>query len=171
MRGNRKLSSMVTLEEAMGISERRLPEEPGEDWLESWQAARPQPEPPKQPRKLDTAPPVDWAAEIQKAVDRERRILTEATGTALAEIRDDALDEVEKLIAAAVEQLRAEFSGQLAQLRCQTDTLGGELKAQLEKIIARKRRAKAAKTNGSNHGLPSGEPLLLPGLNGDARPQ
>jgi hypothetical protein len=154
----------MTLEEAMHISDHLLPGEPGGDELANWRAAMPTPEPPKRERGLDTMQ-VDLGAEIRKAVTRERALITEAAGQALAEVRDAALDEAERLIAAAVAELRAEFAGQLAQLRSQADTLGGELKAQLEQIIARKRRApKAAKANGDTH-LPG------PNGNGNAHPQ
>jgi hypothetical protein len=176
---------MVTWEEAMEISNRLLPGEPGGDEIARWQACRPQPEPPKRERGLDTMR-VDLDAEIRKAVTRERALLTEATGQALGEIRDTVLDEAEQLIATAVNQLRAEinqmreeffsrfdsvraqgvelraeFTG-LAQLRSQADTLGGELKAQLE-IIARKRRAARAR--------PSLLQLPGPNGNGNAHPQ
>jgi hypothetical protein len=51
------------------------------------------------------------------------------------------------------------------QLSSRVDVQGADLRAQLEQIIAKKARArtKPAKPNGS--------PLLLPGPNGDARPQ
>jgi hypothetical protein len=153
----------VSWEEAMEISNRLLPGEPGGDELARWQAHRPRPEPPKRERGLDTMQ-VDLGAEIRKAVAQERALITEAAGQALAEVRDAALDEAERLIAAAVAELRAEFAGQLAQLRSQADTLGGELKAQLEQI---KRRApKAAKANGDTPFL-----LQLPGPNGNGNAQ
>jgi hypothetical protein len=59
-------------------------------------------------------------------------------------------------------------------LRGHVDTQGGELRAELEKIIARRRRAKAAKANGSDQGLTSREasPLLLPSpANGNGHAQ
>jgi hypothetical protein len=146
----------------MHISDHLLPGEPGGDMLANWRAAMPTPEPPKRERGLDTMQ-VDLGAEIRKAVTRERALITEAAGQALAEVRDAALDEAERLIATAVAELRAEFAGQLAQLRSQADTLGGELKAQLQ-IIARKRRApKAAKANGDTR------PSLLQLPNGNAQ--
>jgi transposase-like protein len=65
-------------------------------------------------------------------------------------------------------KLRTEFGGQIDQLRNELSaridlahTQGNELRAQLETIIAKKRRAKAAKPNG-------GSLLQLPGPNGDA---
>jgi hypothetical protein len=162
----------MTLEEAERIARERTPDEPAEDWLASWQAARPRPEPERKAPKLDTMQ-TDVRDEIRSVVDRERKILTEATGLAIAEIRDETLDEVDAAIAKAVEQLRAEFAGQLAQLRCQTDTLGGELKARLEQIIARKRRARAAKTNAESDITARPVPLQLPGpgANGNGHAQ
>jgi len=156
----------MTLEEAMHIASNRLPEEP-EDALTNWQAARPPPEPPKRPRGLDTSP-VDWPAEIRKAASRERALIVEAVGQALGEHGNAIIGEVEQMIAAAVDQvrseLRAEFAGQISELSARIDlahTQGNELRAQLEEIIAKKRRAKAAKPNGSR--------LLLPGPNGNAQ--
>jgi hypothetical protein len=162
------------MSEAERISRERLPTEPREDWLESWRRTMPKPEPERRARGLDTAPPaqeVDWSSIIRRAILSERSFMVEAVGGALGEVRNEVLDEVEQLIAQAVEQiksdLRAEVAGQLAQLRSQADTLGGELRAALEKIIARKQRARAARANGN------GSTLLLPGPNGHdkARPQ
>ena len=55
----------MTLQEAMEISDRLLPGEPGSDELANWRAAMPRPEPPKRERRLDTAPEIDWASVIR----------------------------------------------------------------------------------------------------------
>ena len=160
----------MTLEEAMFIANNRLPGEPAEV---NWRATRPVREPPKRERGLDTAPaepPIDWAAVIRGAILGERAHMTEAIGGAIAEygneLGDSIIADVERMIAEAKE----EFARQIAELKAElsgridsTQTHGAELKAQLEAIIAKKRRAKAAKANC--------ERLLLPGPNGNAHPQ
>jgi hypothetical protein len=135
-------------------------------------------------------PQVDWALIIRQTILGERAHMTEAIGQAIAEygdgLGDGLLAEVRVMIEAAVEQLRAEFRAEIDQLRAElsgridsTQTHGAELKAELEKIIGRKRRARAAKPNGEHLLLPA--PLadaslapdaLAPGLNGngDGRP-
>lgn len=102
----------MTLEEAMEISNRLLPEESGGgEELARWQAQRPQPEPPKPPRSLDTAPApeVDWAAVIRQTILGERAFLTEAIGGAIAEYGDSIIGEVEQMIAQAANQVRSEL--------------------------------------------------------------
>jgi hypothetical protein len=132
----------------MYIAAHRLPGEPGADELARWQARRPQPEPPKRPRGLDTAPApqIDWAAVINGAIRGERAHMVEAIGQAIGQHGDGLLDEVEAMIAAAVDHLRAEFAGQIDQLRNelsgQINTQGSELRAQLQEIIAKKKRAR-----------------------------
>jgi hypothetical protein len=153
----------VTWEEAMEISNRLLPGEPGGDELARWQAQRPQPEAPKPLRGLDTAP-IDWPAEIAKAASRERALLTEAIGCAIAEYGNELFAEFEGVIDQLRTELNAELANQRNELSARIDsahTQGNELRAQLEAIIAKKRRAK-----------PNGSRLLLPGPpngNGDAR--
>jgi hypothetical protein len=164
---------MVTLEEAMYIANNRLPDEPGEDEIASWRSMRPQQEPTRRERGLDTMaapPPIDWALVIRQAILGERAFLTEAIGGALAEygdgLGDELIAQVESMIAATAAELREEFSRQIDQLRAElsgridsTQTHGAELKAELDKIVARRRRTKAAKPNGE---LYSGDPFLLP---------
>jgi hypothetical protein len=154
----------MSLTEAEYIARGRLADEPAEDWLTSWQATRPRPEPERRARGLDTAPPaepVDWALVIRQALLGERAHMTEAIGGALAEYGDELGDElladVERMIAAAVAEVKEEFARQIAELSARIDstqTHGAELKAQLDAIVTRRRRAKAAK--------PNGEHLLLP---------
>jgi hypothetical protein len=161
----------MSLEEAEWIARNRLPDEPSEDEVASWQAHRPRPEPRRETRSLDTAPAppqIDWADVIRRAILAERSVMSEIVGSAIGEIRNETLDEVEGMIAAAVNQLRAElrveFSRQLDGLRGQIDAQGNELRSRLEEVIAKKRRTKdAAKPNGSL--------LQLRPPNGDARPQ
>jgi hypothetical protein len=112
---------------------------------------------------------------IRGALLGERVVWTEAVGQALAEygdeLGDSIIDDVRGMIEAAVAELRDEFAKQIDELSGRIDstqTQGAELKAELDKIIARRRRAKAAKANGER--LPSGEPLLLPSpANGHAQ--
>jgi hypothetical protein len=88
----------------------------------------------------------------------------EIVGQALGQYGDELLGDIEGMIAAAVNQLRTEFAGQLNELSARIDlahTQGAELRTQLETIIERKKRR--AKPNGSR--------LLLPGPNGNAHPQ
>jgi hypothetical protein len=160
---------VVTLDQAMHFANNRLPEEGPADELANWRRSMPPPEPKREERKLDTMQ-VDVRAEIEKAVARERFLLVEATGQALAEYGDQLASEFEALLAQAADKLRAEFAGQLAQMRSQADTLGGELEAALEKIIERKKRAKAAAAK-RNHGadLNTAPPLQLPAPNGHAQ--
>src|SRR5262245_12612480 len=134
---------------------------------------RPQPEPEKRERGgLDTMaapPPIDWALVIRQAILGERAFLTEAIGGAIAEYGDDLGDsiiaDVERMIAATAAELKEEFARQIAELKAElsgridsTQTHGAELKAELEKIVARRKRGRAAKPNGGEQG----EPLLLP---------
>ena len=154
----------MTLEEAMRIASH--PGEPGGDELARWQAHRPQPQPPKRPQSLDTAPPIDWAAVIHGAIRGERAHVLEVVGQALGEYGNEVVAEVEQMTAQAIDQLRTELRAELAsqvdQLRSELSgqiTQGNELRAlraQLEEIIAKKTRARR---------------LQLPGSNGDARPQ
>ena len=158
----------MTLEEAMHIASHRLPEEPREDEIANWRASRPVPEPAKRTRSLDTAPAapqVDWAAVINGAIRGERAHMVEAVGQAIGTYGNDVIAEVEQMIAAAVEQLRAEFAAQIERVANEfsgqmdlVHTQGAELRAQLEEVIAKKKRTKAAKANG--------EHLLLPSPNG-----
>ena len=93
--------------------------------------------------------------------------MVEAIGGAIGEVRNETLDEIEGMIAAAADQIKNELRAEIEQMRFEffkrLDLVRGqgvELKAELDKILARKRRAKAAKPNGE--GLYSGDPLLLP---------
>jgi hypothetical protein len=94
----------MTLEEAMHVSDHLLPGEPGGDEIANWQAQRPQPEPARQQRSPDTAsaPEIDWASVIRGALLGERSFLVEAFGQALGEHGNGLLDEVEQMIAQAV---------------------------------------------------------------------
>jgi hypothetical protein len=166
----------------MAISERRLPGEPGGDELTAWLASRPRPEPARRERGLDTMPAepaIDWALVIRGAILGERAHMTEAIGGAIAEYGNGIIDEIETMIAATADQLREEFSRQLEQLRDEfsgrIDELANEsagnvalihsqgekLKAQLDEIVARKKRAKGAKTNGSAPNGNGGDVLPL----------
>src|SRR5262249_187831 len=120
---------------------------------------RPPAESVRRERGLDTRqapPPVDWAAVIRGALRGERGVLAEAFGGALGEYGDGLFDEVETMIGAVAAELREEFARQIDQLRGEfsnrvdlVHTQGAELRAELEKVIARKRRVKAAKANGA----------------------
>jgi hypothetical protein len=169
----------VTIEEAMAIYERRLPEEPREDWVAAWRASRPLPEPTKRAQRLDTTPAqaIDWSLIIRQALLGERSFLVEAFGGALGEVRNALLDEIETVIAQAISELRTEFAEQINQLRTallaelanridqladefsgQVDLIhsqGDQLRSQLEHIIAKKARTKR-------------NLLQLPAPNGDA---
>jgi hypothetical protein len=90
----------------------------------------------------------------------------EVVGQALGTYGNEVVAKVETMIAQAVDQvrteLRAELANQLDRLRSQIDsvhTQGNELRAQLEEIIAKKKRARPKAL------------LQLPAPNGDARPQ
>jgi hypothetical protein len=119
---------MVTLEEAMAIASHRLPEEPG-DALTSWQAMRPRPEPEPRPVRVD----IDWASIIRNSLRGERAHVLEVVGQALGQYGDGLLGEVETMIAAAANQLRAEI---LAELANQVDHLRAELAAQSDHFQA-----------------------------------
>jgi hypothetical protein len=108
---------------------------------------------------------IDWAAVIRGALKGERAHVLEVVGQALGEYGDGLLGDVETMIAQAADQVRAElrveFARQLDGLRGQIHTQGNELRAELEKIIAKKARAR---TKGAK---PNGERLLLPAPNGN----
>jgi hypothetical protein len=103
--------------------------------------------------------------------------MSEVIGTAIGEINNQTLDEVERLIAQAAEQIKKDLRAEINQMRevffKRFDLVRGqgvELRAELEKIIlARKRRAKAAKPNGNGSTLMLPAPLadasLAPGAN------
>jgi hypothetical protein len=111
--------------------------------------------------------------------------MVEIVGQALGEYGnqhgDELLAEVRQLTEAAGNQLREEFTHELNQLRNEIaiqgdriNTHGAELKAQLDEIIARKRRARtAAKPNGNGSALllpaPLADASLAPRTNGDGR--
>jgi hypothetical protein len=164
----------MTLEEAMAISERRLPGEPPEP---DWRASRPAPEPRRKTPGLDTAPApeVDVAYVIRAALKAERSIMSEIVGGAIGEIRADMYDEIERMIAQAIENLRAETRVEAARalhfLRCeifaQIDCIqknSGELRTKVDEILAKRRRARS-KPNGN------GSALLLPAPNGNGHAQ
>jgi hypothetical protein len=167
---------MVTEDEALWISRNRLPGEPGGDELTRWRNSMPPAEPERKPRGLDTAPApeVDWAAVIRGALKAERSIMSEIVGKALGQYGDELFSEIEVAIATAVDQLRTELRAEIEQLRSElsgridsTQTHGAELRAELEKVIARKRARKAAKPNGE--GVVTSCPVLqLPAPNSDA---
>jgi hypothetical protein len=176
--------SEMTFEEAMAISERRLPGEPPEP---DWRASRPAPEPKRRARGLDTAPQpeVDIAYVIRGAILAERSVMVEIVGQALGEYCNGILDQVETMIGAVAAEIREDFGRQIDQLRAELlgwiDEMANEsaanvalihgqgerLKAQLEAVIAKKTRANAAKTNGSADALPLADASLAPGLNGN----
>jgi hypothetical protein len=121
---------------------------------------RPPPEPERKPRGLDTAPApqIDWAAVINGAIRGERAHMVEAIGQAIGQYGDELLGEVEAMIAAAVNQLRTEFAGQLNELSARIDlshTQGAELRAQLETIMKRRTKPRlllpAPVPNGNGH--------------------
>jgi hypothetical protein len=168
----------MTLEEAEWIARNRLPEEPPEDGVAAWRASRPRQEPRRQTRGLDTAPPpdpVDWAFVIRQAIKASRAEQAEVIGSALGEygnqLADDLIAEIRPMIEEAIEGLRGEFTRQIDALRSDftsqatelfesvavVSTEGQRLKAELDKIAARRKRARAAKQNGSE-----GSPLMLP---------
>jgi hypothetical protein len=163
----------MTLEEAMAISEHRLPGEPPEA---DWRASRPRPEPRREERKLDTmpaAPEIDSALVIRQAILAERSVMSEVIGEAIGEVNNQTLDEVEQLIAQAAGQIKTELREEIGQMREEffkrLDLVrgqGAELKTELDKIVARRKRARAAKPEGSPLMLPA--PLAdAPGLNGN----
>jgi hypothetical protein len=141
-------------------------------------ASRPRPEPRREERRLDTAVPVDWALVIRQALLGERAHMVEAVRQAMGEHGNGLLDEVEAMIAATAHQLREEFAEQLAQLRAElsgridsTQTHGAELKAQLDAVIARRKRTKAAKPSAFLLPAPAlaalADASLAPGANGN----
>jgi hypothetical protein len=149
----------MTLDEATYIANNCLPEEGPADSLANWR--RPPVEPAKPQRQLDTAPApvIDWSAVIHGALKAERGLLTEATGRAIGEVRNEVLDEVD----AAIEKLRTEF-------RAETDRLRAEFSQAREVQSLRTELAeiKALLTARSRKPLP---PQLPAPANGDARPQ
>jgi hypothetical protein len=148
----------MTLEEAERIARERLPEEPAEDPLADWRKSMPRPEPEKTSQSLDTAQ-VDWSLIIHQALKAERALLTEATGSALGEVREELRDE----FAAAIEKLRAEFRAEVDRLRAEfsqareVQSLRVELAEIKTLLTARSRRATPAQPPASTSG------------NGDAR--
>jgi hypothetical protein len=178
----------MTLEEAEAIARGRTADEPAEDWLASWRRTRPRPEPARKQRSLDTMPQpaqeVDVAFVIRAALKAERSVMSEIVGGALGEygnqLADELLGQVERMIAATAAELRDEFSRQIDQLRAElsgridsTQTHGA---AQLDEIIAKRRRARtAAKPNGNGSTLLLPAPALadasLARTNGDGRQQ
>jgi hypothetical protein len=171
----------MTLEEAMAISEHRLPGEPPEA---DWRTSRPRREPARRERGIDTAPapdPIDWALVIRGAIKAERSIMSEVIGSAMGEYvnqqADELLAEVRQLIASAVEELRAEFTRQLDQLRedftaqatelfesvALISTESQRLRSQMDAINLKKARARArskANGNGSADALPLADASL-----------
>jgi hypothetical protein len=171
---------VVTEEEALFISRNFLPGEPGGDELANWRANRPPREPARHERGLDTMPappPIDWADVIKRAIRAERSVMSEIVGSAIGEVRNETLDETEQLIAQAAEQIKSGLRAEIDQMRVECfkrlDLVRGqgvELQAELDKIIAKKRRAKAAKANGEHLLLPApplADASLAPGLNGN----
>jgi hypothetical protein len=166
----------MSLEEAECIARCRLPEE-GPDPLADWRASMPSREAPKrEERKLDTMPTaepeIDWADIIRRSILAEWSIMSEIVGSAIGEINNQLLDQVEQLIAKAADQIKNELRAEVDQMREEffkrLDLVRGqgvELKAELEKISSKRKRAKAAKANGEGY---SGDPLLLPAPLADA---
>ena len=157
----------MTLEEAMAISNNRLPEEGPP--LADWQRAPP--EPPKRPRGLDTAPApqVDWSTVIRQALKAERTLTTESVGGALAEIRDGLRDEFE----AAIEKVRAEFRREVERLRAEfsqareVQSLRTEL-AEIKGLLTARSR-KAASSQVPAPSLPLADASPAPKANGNGR--
>jgi hypothetical protein len=125
---------------------------------------------------LDTAPaepPIDLAAVVRGALLGERSFMTEAFGEALGEYGNQLLGDVETMVAAKTAEIREEFGRRVDQLRAELSELANEsaanislihgqgerLKAELEAVIAKKTRTRAAKPNG-------GPLLSLPAPNG-----
>jgi hypothetical protein len=191
LRGSSHRSFVVTEEEALWISEHRLPGVPPEDEITAWRACRPPPEPARRGRGLDTAPAagIDWALVIRQAILGERAHMVEAVGQAIGEHGNGLLTEVEGMIAQAAEQVRAELRAEIDQMRAEffnrLDLVRGqgvELRAQLEAAIAKKKRARptAQPNGGSLLQLPApalADASLAPDAlahnptNGDGRPQ
>jgi hypothetical protein len=103
---------------------------------------------------------------IRQTILAERAFMNEVVGEAIGTYGNQLLDEVETMIAKAVDKARAELRAEVAEavglLRRHVDTQGSDLRAELEKVIARKQRARAAKPNGG------GSLLQLPSPNGNA---
>ena len=85
--------------------------------------------------------------------------MTEAVGQAIGEYSNGILDETEAMIAATAAELREDFSWQIDQLRAELSgqvdlvhTQGAETRAEVEKILARRRRAKSAKPSSWDKG-------------------
>jgi hypothetical protein len=162
----------MSLTEAEWIARNYLPDEPRQDEIENWRNAQPRQEPKREEGKLDTmqAPEqIDWADVIRRAILAERAIMSEIIGEAIGEIQNQTLDETERLIAQAADQIKNELREEIGQMREEffkrLDLVRGqgvELRAELEKIAKRK-RARAAKPNGSE-----GSPLMLPAPFADA---
>jgi hypothetical protein len=177
----------MTLQEAEWIARNYLPDEPRPDDLTAWRASRPRPEPRREERKLDTMPPeppIDWALVIRQAILGERAFMNEAIGGAIAEYGDQLGDgiiaDVERMIAAMAAELKDEFARQIAELKAElscridsTQTHSAEVKAEVETILAKRKRARAAKPNGEHLLLPPpplADASLAPGSgNGDGR--
>jgi hypothetical protein len=126
----------MTEQEALRISEHRLADEPAVDWLADWRKSMPRPEPEKTSQRLDTAPApeVDWSEVIHNALKAERGLLTEATGSALGEVREEIRDEFD----AAIERLRAEMRAEVDRLRSEFSQANElrDLRVQLAEIKA-----------------------------------
>jgi hypothetical protein len=117
-------------------------------------------------------PEIDWADIIRRAILAERSIMSEVIGSAIGEINNETLDEVETLIAKAADQIKCELRAEIDQMRVEffkrLDLVRGqgvELRTELEKIGGAKRRRARSKPNGE---LDSGDPLLLPAPLADA---
>jgi hypothetical protein len=147
----------MTLEEAEWIARNRLPDEPRADEITAWRASQPRPGPKRETRGLDTMPmpaEIDWADVIRRAILAERSVMSEVIGEAIGEVNNSTLDEVETLIAKTADQLREEINQMRVEFFKRLDLVRGqgvELRAEIEKIAAKKRRARstAASPNGS----------------------
>jgi hypothetical protein len=149
----------MSINEATHIANNRLPEEPAEDWLASWRKSMPRPEPVKASHGLDTQ--VDWSGVIHNALKAERGLLTEATGMAIGEVRNELGDEFD----AAIEKLRGEMRAEADRLRAEFSQARelADLRTQLAEI-------KTLLTARSRKAAPPQLPAA-PNVNGDARSQ
>lgn len=76
-----------------------------EDPFERWERMKPKPEPPKRERRLDTAP-IDWHAEVERAIAAERAHMLALLPELVAELRTEASDS----LAAVARALRTDLA-------------------------------------------------------------
>jgi hypothetical protein len=78
------------------------------DPMEAWERNKPQPEPPRRERGLDT-PPVDIDAHVSAIVAAEREFIMTVVGQAMKELGEDMMAEVSDRIKEQVEKIRSDF--------------------------------------------------------------